>query len=154
MLLKAARRLEAIDIGLARNTYRDAMSAALFAGRLATGPDMLEVARAVRQAPQPTQPPTKQDRLLDGRAVLFTEGYPTARLTLVPALRAFCEEETTSQEGLHWLYLAHLTAADLWDDESWHILAIRYVKSAREVGALSELPLALTSPRVRAPVRW
>ena len=31
----------------------------------------------------------------------------------------------------------------VWDDETWHILAIRHVKLARDVGALSELPLAI-----------
>ena len=36
LLLKAARRLEPIDAGLARGTYLDALTAALFAGRLAS----------------------------------------------------------------------------------------------------------------------
>ena len=31
----------------------------------------------------------------------------------------------------------------VWDDETWHILASRHVKLARDVGALSELPLAI-----------
>ena len=35
LLLKAARRLEPIDAGLARATYLDALAAAMFAGRLA-----------------------------------------------------------------------------------------------------------------------
>ena len=33
----------------------------------------------------------------------------------------------------------------VWDDETWHILASRHVKLARESGALSELPLAVRS---------
>ena len=37
LLLKAARKLEAVDAGLARATYLEALSAALFAGRLARG---------------------------------------------------------------------------------------------------------------------
>ncbi len=32
-----------------------------------------------------------------------------------------------------------------WDDETWHILASRHVKLARDEGALSELPLAVRS---------
>src|SRR6266540_3790493 len=36
LLLKAAKRLEPIDAGLARETYLDALNAALFAGRLAS----------------------------------------------------------------------------------------------------------------------
>jgi DNA-binding CsgD family transcriptional regulator len=33
----------------------------------------------------------------------------------------------------------------VWDDETWHILASRHVKLARDMGALSELPLAIRS---------
>ena len=47
LLLKAARRLEPLDVALSRETYRDALSAAMFAGRLATaGGSSMEVARA------------------------------------------------------------------------------------------------------------
>ena len=45
LLLKAARRLEPLDLGLARETYLTAWLAALFAGRLACGADLLEVPR-------------------------------------------------------------------------------------------------------------
>src|SRR5215211_4139647 len=51
-LLKAARRLEPIDPGLARETYLDAWGAALFAGPLASGGDLLDVSRAARAAPR------------------------------------------------------------------------------------------------------
>ena len=37
LLLKAARRLERLDPRLARETYLDALAAAMFAGRLAPG---------------------------------------------------------------------------------------------------------------------
>ncbi|MBV9594477.1 MAG: AAA family ATPase, partial [Actinobacteria bacterium] len=43
LLLKAARRLERLDADLAREIYLDAWGAALFAGRLASGADLLEV---------------------------------------------------------------------------------------------------------------
>ena len=36
-------------------------------------------------------------------------------------------------------------AIDLWDDQSWEALATRHVQLARDAGALTELPLALTS---------
>ena len=145
LLLTAARRLEPLDVGLARNTYRDALSAALFAGRLAIGQDMLAVAQAARRAPQPTHQPRKDDMLLDGRAMLFTEGYRAATPVLKQVMRAYRDEDISAGEGLRWIWLAHITAEDLWDDESSHILAAKYVKAARELGALSELPIALTS---------
>jgi hypothetical protein len=49
LLLKAAGRLEQLDLGLARETYLSAWMAALFAGRLAGAGDLLEVSRAARR---------------------------------------------------------------------------------------------------------
>jgi hypothetical protein len=144
LLLAAARRLEPLDIGLARETYLDAFSAAMFAGRLATGAELPDVAEAARRAP-PAHDPRNGDMLLDGLAVLFTHGYPAAVPISKRALQAFCSEDISMEEGLRWLWLASVTAADLWDDESWHVLSTRHVKIAREAGALSELPLALNS---------
>jgi DNA-binding CsgD family transcriptional regulator len=46
---------------------------------------------------------------------------------------------------LSWLWLAERAAMAVWDDETWHILASRHVKLARDAGALSELPLAVRS---------
>ena len=48
LLLAAARRLEPLDAALARETYLEAIAAAMFAGRLGTGPDEREVAEAAR----------------------------------------------------------------------------------------------------------
>ncbi len=88
-LLKAARRLEPLDPGLARETYLDAWGAALFAGRLASGGDLLDVSRAARAAPPPTDPPHPSDLLLDGFALLFTEGRAAAAPVLRRAVSAF-----------------------------------------------------------------
>ena len=58
LLLSAARRLERIDADLARATYLDTVSAAMFAGHLASpGGGVHEVARAARAAPPAPQPP-------------------------------------------------------------------------------------------------
>jgi hypothetical protein len=65
MLLKAARQFEPLDVQLARDTYLEALSAALFAGRLALGGGVLEVAQAARAAPRSPQP--ARARLAAGR---------------------------------------------------------------------------------------
>ena len=52
LLLKAAKRLESLDLELARETYLSAWMAALFAGRLAGAGDLLEVSRAARALPR------------------------------------------------------------------------------------------------------
>ena len=144
LLLAAARRLEPLDAALARDTYLEAFSATMFVGQLAGDVGVREVARAARGVP-PSPQPRNGDRLLDGRAVLFTDGYPAAVPISRRALQAFCREDVSATDGLRWLWLATLTAADLWDDESWHVLSTRHVQIARQAGALSDLPLALAS---------
>ena len=87
LLLTAAKRLEPLDVALARETYLDALSAAMFAGRLAGGGGLLEVARAARAAPAAVAAPRAADLLLDGLALLFTEGYAAG----APMLQAGAE---------------------------------------------------------------
>ena len=144
LLLKAAKRLEPIDIDLARDTYLDALNAALFAGRLASpGGSSQEVSQAARTAPQPSHPPRAPDLLLDGFAVHFTEGYAAAAPILRRALSAF-DRETSAEVELRWLWLAGIAADHLWDYDAWDRFSRRHLQLAREVGALSELPLALS----------
>ena len=144
LLLAAARRLEPLDASLARATYLDALSAAMFAGRLAgrTGPQ--EVARAARKAPL-SREPGLAGLLLEALSTLFTDGYSAAVPISKRMLSAFRGDEVTVEERLRWSWLVTAIAANLWDDESWHILASRYEQMAREAGALSQLPLALNS---------
>ena len=66
LLLKAAKRLEPIDADLSRATYLQALCSAMFAGRLALGGGVLEVAGDVEAAPPPTRAPRAADFLLDG----------------------------------------------------------------------------------------
>src|SRR5579862_5272424 len=143
LMLSAAEQLESLDIGLARETYLEAFTAALFVGRLS--PAVGDVARAARMAPAPPAPARAADLLLDGLALLVTEGYAAGTPALRRALLAFRSQEFSAEEGLGWLWLAERAAMAVWDDETWHILASRHVKLARDVGALSELPLAVRS---------
>jgi DNA-binding CsgD family transcriptional regulator len=143
LMLSAAKQLEALDVGLARETYLEALTAALFVGRLS--PAVGDVARAARMAPAPLGPAGAPDLLLDGLALLVTEGYATGTPALRRALLAFRSQDISAAEGLSWLWLAGRAAMAVWDDETWHILASRHVKLAREAGALSELPLAVRS---------
>ena len=141
LMLSAARQLEALDVGLARETYLEAFTAALFVGRLS--PAVGDVAKAARMAPAPQAPARAPDLLLDGLALLVTEGYAAGTPALRRALAAFRSQDISAEEGLSWLWLAGLAAMAVWDDETWHILASRHVKLARDAGALSELPLAI-----------
>jgi DNA-binding CsgD family transcriptional regulator len=146
LLLKAASRLEPIDPGLSRATYLDAMSAAISAGRLASpGSSILEVARAAGEAPAAPRPPRAADLLLDGLAAHYNDGYAAGMPMMREALEAFGAGMPVDEE-LHWLWLASVVAATrTWDHDRWDVLSARHVRLARETGALSELPLALTS---------
>ncbi len=143
LLLKAAKRLELIDAGLARETYLEALSAAAYAGLFPTSGGMWHAAEAARAAPPASRPPGAPDLLLDGLALLITQGHIAAAPTLKRALSAFSSEDISGEEALRWLWLASATAVRLWDDESWDLLSRRQVELAREAGALGVLPLAL-----------
>ncbi|GAA1240391.1 LuxR family transcriptional regulator [Pseudonocardia aurantiaca] len=151
LLLKAAKRLQPLDVRLARETYLDALYAAMFAGRLATGGSVREVAEAALAAPPSPQPPRAADLLLDGLAVRYTDGYAAAMPMLSRALSAFRAPDLSAEEGLRWLWHAHSTAVHLWDDETWEVLATRHLQLARDAGALTTLPVALNS-RIAAHV--
>jgi DNA-binding CsgD family transcriptional regulator len=144
LLLDAAKRLESLDAGLARETYVEALGAAIFAGRLGGRCGVREVAEAARAAPPGPQPRRPIDLLLDGVATRFTEGYVAGVPALRRALQAFRREGLRRKDNaLRWLWLAWLLAGDLWDDEAWHELATGAVRLAREAGALSVLPVSL-----------
>ena len=144
LLVKAAKRLESVDTNLARATYLDALTAAIFAGRPADpGGHALEVARAARTAPRPPHGPGVPDLLLDGLAANFNEGYPAGVPFLRQALAAY--QNLPENEELRWLWPMTLASLHLWDDDRLDVLSGRYVELARRGGALSELPLALTA---------
>ena len=143
LLLKAAKRLEPLDIGLARVTYLEALSAAISAGRLGVHDGVRKTADAARRARPSPEPSRAPDLLLDGLAVLHTEGYTAGTPMLNRALRAFRGDELSREDGIRWLWLACRTAMDLWDDESWFVLSARQIQLARDAGALTVLPLAL-----------
>ncbi len=147
LLLAAARRLEQLDVALARETYLEAVSAVIFAGHLARNPGWREVGEAARGAP-PAPLPRAPDQLLDALAVRLTDGHAASMPMIERVLRTFCDEDVPVQESLRWQLLAGVIAADLWDLDRWHLVAARHVTIIREAGALSELPLALDSSAV------
>ncbi|MFF4616028.1 ATP-binding protein [Nonomuraea jabiensis] len=142
LLLRAAKRLEPLDPGTARETYRDALNAAMTAGRLPSGAQLTDVARATLAAP-PGPPPERNDLFLNGVAVVATEGYAAGVPMVLRALDAFRAEGVSREEGLGWLSFACRMAHNVWDFDSWSVLSARLVDLARETGALSVLPPAL-----------
>ncbi len=142
LLLKAARQFEPLDPRLARETYLDALAAATFAGRLALGGGMREVAEAARMAPPPPGPTRGPDLLLDGLSLVICEGYPAGGPVLRRAVSAFRGTDVSREEGLRWLWLACRAALIMWDYDSFDVLSDRQVTLARDAGALIMLPIA------------
>ncbi len=149
LLVKAAKQLEPLDAALARQTYLDAWLAAFFAGRFAGAGDLHEVSRAARSAPPPTGAPRPPDLLLDGLAVLITEGRAQAAPLLRQAARVFAEEAITMAERLRWATPATLAAVMVWDEQRWHAIVARQLQSCREAGLLAQLVISVNSMAVR-----
>jgi hypothetical protein len=145
LLLAAAKRLEPLDVRLSRETYLDALTAAVFAGRLGGAADAPRVATAARAAPPSAHPPRAADLLLDGLALLITEGHAAGTPSLRNALSAFHRDEIETEEGLRWRWLAGRAAGFIWDYERWDSLTLRQIRAARAAGALTHLPLAFST---------
>ena len=145
LLVKAAQQLEPLDAALARQTYLDAWAAAMFAGQFAGAGSLYEVARAARSAPPPASAPRLSDLLLDGLAVLVTEGRAQAAPLLRQAAHIFAEDEITLDEGLRYGWLAPVAAVMVWEEESWHAIVARLLQSLREAGLLVHLPIWMES---------
>ena len=144
LLLQAAKRLEPLDVRLARETYLDAWYAAVFAGRLASpGGNLLDVSRTAQSAPKPTQGPRPCDLLLDGLAKCITSDRRTAEPDLRRAMSSVLEEGFSPEEWFRWGVIASLTAMALWDFDGWMTVSTQMVELARASGALAPLALSL-----------
>ena len=148
LLLDAAAQLERLDPAAARETYVQAIGAAMYASGLHTDPGLRKAAQAARNAPPPSQPPRSIDLILDGIAMWFTErptiGAPPLRL----AVQTFRNEALDGHEAtMRWLSLYPVVLLmalfALWDDDSFQALTTRAVALARDTGALTVLPVAL-----------
>ena len=139
LLLAAARRLDSLDAAMARETYLEAIASAMFAGRLASGPDERAIANAARASSR-METGGPSDLLLDALVTRFTDGYAAGVEPLSRALRAFAEPDGGGEDR-RWLWLACRMAQDLWDEDLWYALATLGVRLARDTGALTMLPV-------------
>ena len=142
LLLRAAKALESLDPQLARETYLDAWSSALFAGRLASPANLHDVSHEARSARMPTDQPRPSDVLLDGFSLAFTERRSAAAPVLARAATGFADERVSIEEVLRWGWLATAAAVMVWDYETCLAVATCGVELAREAGALNVLAVS------------
>jgi hypothetical protein len=141
LLLQAARRLEPFDLELARRAYLTAWGAAVTAGHLGGADILLEICRAVRALPLPPAAPHPLNLLIDGLALLSTDGRAAATPALQRAVAALLD--ISVEDALRWGWLAPGAATAVWDDEGYRVIAERIVQLVRDAGALAELPVHL-----------
>ncbi len=141
LLLGAARRLQRVDPDLARDTFLEAMVAGLYAGRLAAGGGVAEMARAAISVPLGPGPLPSRQLLLRGLAVRMLDGYVAAAPLLKEAMRQYCYQPRELDALCHPYFFV---AIELWDDDVWFELASGQAELARSSGTLSWLPFALT----------
>ena len=146
LLMEAAKRLESLDVTLARETYLDAWMASLAAGPYARpGGLLLDVSKAARLAPSARDPASPCDLFLDGATVMVTEGRAAGASSLRRAVDVFLGDEISDSEFLQWGHVATGAAVVLWDWKSWEILSAKHVELARLSGALAPLSIALNA---------
>jgi len=143
--LSAAKRLEPIDVVLARDTYVFALAAAVTASDLARGADLAETAKAAKEAPAPPHAERPQDLLLYGLAMVTTDGPAPAAPTLRRAISAFRETQLSPNAALAWLAYQAGATTMLWDYLSFRALAEGVLQVARDLGALTTLPWGLST---------
>ncbi|HET8949603.1 MAG TPA: AAA family ATPase [Solirubrobacteraceae bacterium] len=142
LLLAAAQQLEPLDLALARETYLYACGAAMFGGSSSAG-DLLAAGRAVRALPRPEGSLRATDTLLDGIALLVTEGRAAAAPALLRATDAFSGGGVPVDECLRFSPFATAAGNALWDDDGVRAVCARQIQIARSAGALGQLPVHL-----------
>jgi DNA-binding CsgD family transcriptional regulator len=131
-ILRAARRLSAVDPGLARDCFLDALEMGLVVGRASGVMD--RVLDAARSAPPAPGPPD----VLDALILLTTDGHRAA----VPLLRTVL----ACGDGALWSRhpaLATILAAELWDADLHGMITDWLVKTGRESGSPLTLRIGL-----------
>ena len=148
LLLSSARRLEPLDLTLARETHFEALAAAVWA-KPQNGNDLVRTAaKAAHALPRGDDVRSTAELLLQALAARITEGYETAAPAIQSSLEAVREHhvEPAEFDDLLWMAgnrVAGILAVESWDFDTWHLLAHRQVDVTREAGALVQLQFAL-----------
>ncbi len=149
-LLAAARGLDGLDDELARDTYLEALAAAMFAGSCGEPGAIELVAGAARAAiGKITRIDRPIDHLLSGVADLIIDGPGAGSRSLRTALDLCCDQARRNDAGaLSMLSLAfpivqESVGGELWDEDVNRRMAVVMVRFARDTGALTILPSAL-----------
>jgi DNA-binding CsgD family transcriptional regulator len=151
LLLKAARRMQPLDLDLTRQTYLTAWLAAVFAGRLATAGNLIEVCRAARELPW-SERPGRAELVLNAVTLLVTEGPVAAAAVLRQAVAAFSGPDVAPEDHMRLGACVQGAAIALWDLDAWRTLVERHAAIVRAAGVLDQLPVVLVG--LGATITW
>jgi DNA-binding CsgD family transcriptional regulator len=143
LLFDAAMALRGLDAGRARESLMDAVEAAMWAGQSTAGTTLLDVAEAARALPAPEGDESTANLLLTGYTERLTAGYPPAVEWWRRAAKAL-PEDVNKEARLHWHGMVWNATGELFDFEAHSATGRERVRLAREDGALSTLPVALS----------
>ncbi len=143
LLLNAAKGVEPLDATLARDTYLQALMAAQLAGRFAGGA-ATDIARAALDAPK-LPSPRIPDLLLDGFALMITEGHGAGAPLMKQALDQLRSSDAAANGEFHWLILAEVAALEVWNHDAFLEATVRELQLVRDLGALTVLSTSLSA---------
>src|SRR5690242_5729842 len=103
----------------------------------------LEICRSARVLPLRPGGPLALDLLLDGLALLTTDGHAAATPTLQRAAKALAGLPV--EDVLRWGWMATAASNAVWDNDGASVISARQVRLVRDAGALAELPLYLSA---------
>ncbi|MBV8220885.1 MAG: hypothetical protein JO325_20680, partial [Solirubrobacterales bacterium] len=145
LLLGAAQRLEQFDRRLASEAYRDALIAALYAGRFTAHTGLADIAAAIRSGAPSAERPSATDELLEATALLIEVGWTAGAERVRRAVAACCVTPMPAELDVHWLWFAvRLLAQYVWDFEAWETLSARTLELVRDGGVLALVPSAVS----------
>ena len=145
LLLKAAKRLEPLDLDLARDDLPERVDgggvrrAPSGRRRPAGGLPRRPGSPPAEAAPTPARPAAGRPgpaghRRAGRRGAGAAAGGERLR-----------QRRRPREERLRWGWMAHGAAIALWDEDCWRAIMVRQVRLARDVGALDQLPVDLSS---------
>ena len=142
-LVQAAAELLPYDRSLARDTYLEALLAAMVRSSSSGKHGWVEIARSLRELLDRSGPPEGIDLMLDGLTTTMIDGHVEGAPLLARALSGYLSDDVYLDELLRWWQLGFNAAALLWDDVAWSKVMVRAVQAARERGELRLLGFGL-----------
>jgi DNA-binding CsgD family transcriptional regulator len=145
VLVDAAQHLEPLDCDLARETYLEALGAAIFSST--TDDAASAVAAAARVAAPVHGEPRITDLILDALVTRLVDGHAAAVPSLARALTKvrsidYRVDDVGRLLGLVGNPFTGYVATELWDFDAGRTVAALLVQRARDAGALVQLQFA------------